>query len=121
MLRLPSELKATTLLLVPTFADRWCYVVNVTDPYARIRGFLDRVKLKNTKKCLLSAWEHEQIRCLSCAFILNTHYKEQLILQVKHVSGFQQDHDCKSVGEMYNYTWVIYFFIVLKIQPEDRI
>jgi hypothetical protein len=28
--------------LVKTFADRWCYVVRVTDPYGRILGFLDR-------------------------------------------------------------------------------
>jgi CBS-domain-containing membrane protein len=28
--------------LVPTFADRGCHVVNVTDPYGRILGFLDR-------------------------------------------------------------------------------
>jgi hypothetical protein len=26
---------------VPTFADRGCHVVNVTDPYGRILGFLD--------------------------------------------------------------------------------
>jgi hypothetical protein len=28
--------------LVPTFADRGCYVASVTDPYGRILGFLDR-------------------------------------------------------------------------------
>jgi hypothetical protein len=28
--------------LVPTSADRGCHVVSVTDPYARIVGFLDR-------------------------------------------------------------------------------
>jgi hypothetical protein len=28
--------------LVPTFADRGCHVVSVTDPYAHILGFLDR-------------------------------------------------------------------------------
>jgi hypothetical protein len=28
--------------LVPTFADRGCHVVNVTDPYGRIFDFLDR-------------------------------------------------------------------------------
>jgi CBS-domain-containing membrane protein len=28
--------------LVPTFADRGCHVVSVTDPYGRILGFLDR-------------------------------------------------------------------------------
>jgi hypothetical protein len=28
--------------LVPTFADRRCHVVSVTDPYGRIVGFLDR-------------------------------------------------------------------------------
>jgi CBS-domain-containing membrane protein len=28
--------------LVPTFADRGCHVVIVTDPYGRILGFLDR-------------------------------------------------------------------------------
>jgi hypothetical protein len=28
--------------LVPTFVDRGCHLVNVTDPYGRIIGFLDR-------------------------------------------------------------------------------
>jgi hypothetical protein len=28
--------------LVPTFADRGCHVVSVTDPYGRILDFLDR-------------------------------------------------------------------------------
>jgi hypothetical protein len=28
--------------LVPTFADRGCHVVSVTDPYVRILDFLDR-------------------------------------------------------------------------------
>jgi hypothetical protein len=28
--------------LAPTFADRGCHVVSVTDPYGRILGFLDR-------------------------------------------------------------------------------
>jgi hypothetical protein len=27
--------------LVPTFADRGCHVVSMTDPYGRILGFLD--------------------------------------------------------------------------------
>jgi hypothetical protein len=33
--------------LVPTFADRGCNVVSVTDPYGRILDFLDRI-IKNT-------------------------------------------------------------------------
>jgi hypothetical protein len=28
--------------LVPTFADRRCYVVRMTDPYGRVLGFLDQ-------------------------------------------------------------------------------
>jgi CBS-domain-containing membrane protein len=28
--------------LVPTFADKGCHVVSVTDPYGRILGLLDR-------------------------------------------------------------------------------
>jgi hypothetical protein len=27
---------------LPTFADKGCHVVTVTDPYGRILGFLDR-------------------------------------------------------------------------------
>jgi hypothetical protein len=30
--------------LVPTFADKGCHVVSVTDPYGRILGFLDRTQ-----------------------------------------------------------------------------
>jgi hypothetical protein len=37
----PSE-RRLSAKLVPTFADRWCHVVNVTDPYGRILDFLDR-------------------------------------------------------------------------------
>jgi hypothetical protein len=33
--RLPAK-------LVPTFVDRGCHMVSVTDPYGRILGFLDR-------------------------------------------------------------------------------
>jgi hypothetical protein len=36
--RLPAK-------LVPTFADRGCHVVSVTDPYGRILGFLYRAPI----------------------------------------------------------------------------
>jgi hypothetical protein len=43
--------------LVPTFADRECHVVSVTDPYDRILGFLDRTLKKeseiNLSLCLI--------------------------------------------------------------------
>jgi hypothetical protein len=35
-----------TAKLVPTFADRGCHVVSVTDPYGRILGFLNREALR---------------------------------------------------------------------------
>jgi hypothetical protein len=37
----PSD-RCLSVKLVPTFADRGCHVVRVTDPYDRILGFLDR-------------------------------------------------------------------------------
>jgi hypothetical protein len=37
----PSD-RRLSAKLVPTFADRGCHVVSVTDPYGRILGFLDR-------------------------------------------------------------------------------
>jgi CBS-domain-containing membrane protein len=37
---IPSDLRLSANL-VPTFADRGCHVVSVTDPYGRILGFLD--------------------------------------------------------------------------------
>jgi hypothetical protein len=37
----PSDCRLSTML-VPTFADRGCHMVSVTDPYGRILGFLDR-------------------------------------------------------------------------------
>jgi hypothetical protein len=40
-LYLPIDL-CLSAKLVPTFADRECHVVSVTDPYGRILGFLDR-------------------------------------------------------------------------------
>jgi hypothetical protein len=38
----PNE-RRLSAKLVPTFADRGCRVVSVTDHYGRILGFLDRV------------------------------------------------------------------------------
>jgi hypothetical protein len=35
----PSD-RRLSAKLVPTFADRGCHVVSVTDPYGRILGFL---------------------------------------------------------------------------------
>jgi hypothetical protein len=37
----PSD-RRLSAKLVPTFADRGCHVVNMTDPYGRILGFLDQ-------------------------------------------------------------------------------
>jgi hypothetical protein len=37
----PSDRRLSAKLL-PTFADRGCHVVSVTDPYVSIVGFLDR-------------------------------------------------------------------------------
>jgi hypothetical protein len=34
---------------LPTFADRGCHVVSVTDPYGRILGFLDRSRYFSIK------------------------------------------------------------------------
>jgi CBS-domain-containing membrane protein len=36
----PSD-RRLTAKLVPTFADRGCHVVSVTDPYGHILGFID--------------------------------------------------------------------------------
>jgi hypothetical protein len=35
--------------LVPTFVDRGCHMVSVTDPYGRILGFLDRSRYFSSK------------------------------------------------------------------------
>jgi hypothetical protein len=45
-LYLPSDSRLSAKLM-PTFADRGCHVVSVTDPYGRILGFPDRLKLSN--------------------------------------------------------------------------
>jgi hypothetical protein len=37
----PSDRRLSAKLL-PTFADRGCHVVSVTDPYCRILGFLEK-------------------------------------------------------------------------------
>jgi hypothetical protein len=37
----PSDRRLSTKL-VPAFADSWCHVVSVTDPYGRILDFPDR-------------------------------------------------------------------------------
>jgi hypothetical protein len=47
----PSDSRLSAKL-VPTFADRGCHVVNVTDPYGRILGFLDLSRYFSLKKLL---------------------------------------------------------------------
>jgi hypothetical protein len=44
---------------LPTFADRGCHVVSVTDPYGRILGFLDRSHYFSIKQLLSCAHEAE--------------------------------------------------------------
>jgi hypothetical protein len=41
-LNIPTERRRLVAKLVPTFADRGCHVVSVTNLYGRILGFLDR-------------------------------------------------------------------------------
>jgi hypothetical protein len=38
-----------TMKSLPTFADKGCHVVSVTDPYGRILGFLDRSRYFSIK------------------------------------------------------------------------
>jgi hypothetical protein len=44
---------------LPTFADRGCHVVSVTDPYGRILGFLDRSRYFSIKYLLSCTNEAE--------------------------------------------------------------
>jgi CBS-domain-containing membrane protein len=44
----PSD-RLLSAKLLPTFADRGCHVVGVTDPYGRILGFLDRSRYFSIK------------------------------------------------------------------------
>jgi CBS-domain-containing membrane protein len=44
----PSD-RRMSAKLVPTFSDRRCHVVSVTDPYGRILGFLDRSRYFSIK------------------------------------------------------------------------
>jgi hypothetical protein len=48
----PSDLRLSAKLM-PTFADRGCNVISVTDPYGRNLGFLDRTRLHTRIKQLL--------------------------------------------------------------------
>jgi hypothetical protein len=44
----PSDRRLSAKWL-PTFAERGCHVVSVTDPYGRILGFLDRSRYFSIK------------------------------------------------------------------------
>jgi hypothetical protein len=44
----PSDRRFSAKWL-PTFADKVCHVVSVTDPYGRIPGFLDRSRYFSIK------------------------------------------------------------------------
>jgi hypothetical protein len=58
----PSD-RRLSVKLVPTFADRGCHVVSVTDPYGRILGFLDRQKLLPEAE-ILCFWGVKCGRCV---------------------------------------------------------
>jgi hypothetical protein len=44
----PSDRRLSVKWL-PTFADKGCHMISVTDPYARILGFLDRSRYFSIK------------------------------------------------------------------------
>jgi hypothetical protein len=54
----PSDRRLSAKWL-PTFVDRGCHVVSVTDPYGRILGFLDRSRYFSIKKLLSCTHEAE--------------------------------------------------------------
>jgi hypothetical protein len=54
----PSD-RRMSVKLVPTFADRGCQVVSVTDPYDRILEFLDRSRIFSFKQLLNCTHEAE--------------------------------------------------------------
>jgi hypothetical protein len=54
----PSDRRLSAKWL-PTFADRGCHVVSVTDPYGRILGFLDRSRYFSIKYLLSCTHEAE--------------------------------------------------------------
>jgi hypothetical protein len=39
---IPTERPPLVGEVIGNFADKWCHVVSVTDPYCRTLGFLDR-------------------------------------------------------------------------------
>jgi CBS-domain-containing membrane protein len=43
--------------LVPTFTDRGCHVVSVTNTYGRILGFLDRARMIGYKNSINNFYE----------------------------------------------------------------
>jgi hypothetical protein len=54
----PSDRRLSAKYL-PTFADKGCHVVSVTDPYGRILGFLDRSRYFSIKYLLSCTHEAE--------------------------------------------------------------
>jgi hypothetical protein len=46
---IPTERPLVVCEVIANFADRRCHVVSVTDPYGRIRGFLDRSRYFSIK------------------------------------------------------------------------
>jgi hypothetical protein len=54
----PSD-RRLSAKLVPTFADRGCRVVSMTDPYGRILRFLDRYRYFSSKQLLSCTHEAE--------------------------------------------------------------
>jgi hypothetical protein len=96
-----------------------CFLQNHCQP---VISLIISSSIEIHRAILLTTWEDEQTDavCLLCLDFIYIFQGIQIIRKAKHGSGFQQEHDCKSVGEMYNYTWLLLFCIVLKIKREDR-
>jgi hypothetical protein len=78
--------------LVPTFADRGCRVVSVTDPYGRILGFLDRIpcmwesKNQNSK---LKIKSEVYVSCKSVSLYVSVRFSHPVTVQVVTFCGFK--------------------------------
>jgi hypothetical protein len=60
---------------LPTFADRGCHVVSVTDPYGRILGFLDSSRYFSIKQLLSCTHEAEWTPFQTHVFFSGSHHQ----------------------------------------------
>jgi hypothetical protein len=123
---IPTEQPRLSEKLVPTFADRVCDVVSVTDTYGRIFGFLDLGSSHTGQQKLLNlkfspSWSQFSHPSLTCAHFI--HCQRFLLMEqwtnVRLARDFHTNNSITSACHMKGPTSAVHFMFLkeLSVRP----